>query len=193
MRALLELGDRYWALGLPAAAKSALLRALSAGDDVTPALRLTEIALAQGDAASARLYANEAAKRAPGPSTRILVGRAQLAAGEISASRMALSAALDSPKLQPWDRAQAHLELARAAAAQSDEQGAAAQAAAAFEAVVTATQKEPAELAVVEEVAVSVVAHGTPAEAKAPPGTGPGRPGGGAARPAGPRMRWSRS
>ena len=47
---LLELGDRYWALGLPAAAKSALVRALAASGDVTPALRLTDIALAQGDA-----------------------------------------------------------------------------------------------------------------------------------------------
>jgi signal transduction histidine kinase len=164
---LLELGDRYWALGLPAAAKSALVRALAASDDVTPALRLTDIALAQGDAASARQYAQEAAKRAPGPGTKILVGRAQLAAGEISAARMALSAALDSPKLGPWERARAHLELSRAAAAQSDEQGAAAQAAAAFEAAVTAAQKEPTELAVVEEVAASVVAHGRAADAMA--------------------------
>ena len=38
---LLELGDRYWALGLPAAAKSALARAPAQTDDVTPALRLT--------------------------------------------------------------------------------------------------------------------------------------------------------
>ena len=54
---LLELGDRYWALGLPAAAKSALVRALAVSGDVTPALRLTDIALAQGDPQSARTYA----------------------------------------------------------------------------------------------------------------------------------------
>src|SRR5262245_48774423 len=106
--ALLELGDRYWALGLPAAAKSAFARALTQSDDATPALRLTDIALAQGDSAGARGFAAEAAKRAPGPATKIVLGRAQLAAGEIAAARMSLSAALDAPKLRPWDRAHAH-------------------------------------------------------------------------------------
>jgi len=115
--ALLELGDRYWALGLPAAARSALGRAMAATDDVVPALRLTDLALAQGDAAGARRYATEAAKRAPGPATKILLGRAQLASGELAAARMSFAAALDAPKLLPWDRARAHLELSRAAAA----------------------------------------------------------------------------
>src|SRR5688500_6799500 len=165
--ALLELGDRYWALGLPAAAKSALVRALAATTDVAPALRLTHIALAQGDAGRARTYASEAARREPGPSTKILLGRAQLAAGEIAAARMALSAALDAPKLKPWDRARAHLELSRAADAQGDAQGAAAQAAAAFEAALTAAQKEPCELAIVEEVAAAVVALGRADDATA--------------------------
>src|SRR5262245_18654428 len=109
--ALLELGDRYWALGLPAAAKSALARALATTSDVAPAVRLTNIALAQGDPQSARTYASEAAKREPGPATKILLARAQLAAGEIAAARMSLSAALDAPKLKIWDRARAHLEL----------------------------------------------------------------------------------
>jgi len=159
MTALLDLGDRYWALGLPAAAKSALARALATTNDVAPALRLTQIALAQGDATSARTYAAEAAKREPGPATKILLARAQLAAGEIAAARMSLSAALDAPKLKAWDRARAHLELSRAADAQDDAQGAAAQAAAAFEAALTAAQKEPAELGLVEEIAAAVVAH----------------------------------
>jgi signal transduction histidine kinase len=158
--ALLELGDRYWALGLPAAAKSALLRALAVTDDVTPALRLTQIALAQGDPQSARTYAAEAAKREPGPTTKILLARAQLAAGEVAAARMSLSAALDAPKLKVWDRARAHLELSRAADSQGDSQGAAAQAAAAFEAALTAAQREPAELGLVEEIAAAVVTHG---------------------------------
>src|SRR5512140_3073255 len=115
--ALLELGDRYWALGLPAAAKSALGRALAASDDAVPALRLTDLALAQGDAAGAKRHASEAARRAPGPATKILLGRAQLAAGELAAARMSFGAALDAPKLAPWDRARAHLELSRAAGA----------------------------------------------------------------------------
>src|SRR5262245_12504540 len=108
---LVELGDRYWALGLPAAAKSALARALATTDDVAPAIRLTQIALAQGDAQGARTYATEAAKRDPVPATKILLARAQLAVGEIAAARMSLSAALDAPKLKVWDRARAHLEL----------------------------------------------------------------------------------
>ncbi|MEO8842118.1 MAG: ATP-binding protein [Kofleriaceae bacterium] len=175
--ALVELGDRYWALGLPAAAKSALIRALAHTDDVTPALRLAEIALAQGDAQGARLYAAEAAKRAPGPATRILLGRAQLAAGELAAARMSLSVALDAPKCGPWDRARAHLELARAADAQRDMAGAAAQAGAAFDAVLTAAQRPPLDFATVEEIAATVVAHGRAADATTSLETVRGMPG----------------
>jgi signal transduction histidine kinase len=166
-QALLELGERYWALGLPAAARSALVRALAQTDDVAPALRLCDIAIAQGDHAGARTYAIEASKRAPGPATRVLLGRAQLGAGEIAAARMALSAALDAPRLMPWDRARAHLALSRAADSQGDRQGAAAQAAAAFEAVLTATQRDPADLGLVEEVAAVVVGHGRADDAMA--------------------------
>jgi signal transduction histidine kinase len=175
--ALVELGDRYWALGLPAAAKSALMRALALTDDATPALRLADIALAQGDAQGARLHAAEAAKRAPGPATRILLGRAQLAAGELAAARMSLSLALDAPKCGPWDRARAHLELARAAEAQRDMAGAAAQAGAAFDAVLTATQKPPLDFATVEEIAATVVAHGRALDATASLETVRGMPG----------------
>ena len=175
--ALLELGDRYWALGLPAAAKSALVRALAASEDVAPALRLTDIALAQGDTAGARDYAKEAAKRAPGPATKILLGRAQLAAGEIAAARMSLSAALDMPRLGPWDRARAHYELSRAASAQGDELGAAAQAAAAFEAALTAAQKDRAELGLIEAIAAAVVSHGRASDAMATLETVRGKPG----------------
>ncbi len=160
--ALLELGDRYWALGLPAAAKSALARAMAATDDVAPALRLADLALAQGDGAGARRFATEAAKRQPGPSTKILLGRAQLACGELAAARMSFGAALDAPKAAPWDRARAHLELSRAAATQSDAQGAAAQAAAGFEAALTAALggAAPDALQLLEELAAAVVAHG---------------------------------
>jgi signal transduction histidine kinase len=163
---LLELGDRYWALGLPAAAKSALVRALAKTDDATPALRLTDVALAQGDVQAARKYAAEAAKRAPGPATKILLGRAQLAAGEIAAARMSLLAALDSPKLTAWDRVRAHLELARAADTHGDAPGVAAQAAAAFEAMLRAASELPPDLTLIEEVAAAVVAHGRAADAQ---------------------------
>jgi signal transduction histidine kinase len=183
---LLELGDRYWALGLPAAARSALLRALAEGGDPAPALRLTDIALAQGDAQGARQFAAEAVRRAPCPTTRILLGRAQLAAGELAAARMSLLAALDAPKLGPWDRARAHLELSRAAHAQGDAAGAAAQAGAAFEAALAAATAAatapaggaagdagagrggpPAELTLLEEVCAAVVANGRAEDAAA--------------------------
>ena len=175
--ALVELGDRYWALGLPAAAKSALARALGANDDAAAALKLTDIALAQGDAKNARLYATEAAKRAPGPATKILLGRAQLAAGELAAARMSLSVALDAPKCTPWDRARAHLELARAAEAQRDQAGAEAQAGAAFDAVLTAVQKPPIDYATVEEIAAAAVANGRSGDAMASLETVRGRAG----------------
>ena len=164
--ALLELGDRYWALGLPAAAKSALIRALAQTTDVAPALRLADVALAQGDTKAARTYAAEAAKRAPGPATKILLGRAQLAAGELAAARMSLLAAIDSPKLTPWDRVRAHLELARAADAHGDAPGVAAQAAAAFEAMLVAAARLAPDLTLIEEVAAAVVAHGRAADAQ---------------------------
>jgi signal transduction histidine kinase len=167
MGPLVELGERYWALGLPAAARSVLGRAMAATDDAAPALRLADIALAQGDASAARAYANEAAKRAPGPATRILLGRALLAAGELQSARMSLSIALDAPKATAWDRARAHFELSRAADAQSDSAGAAAQAAAAFDAVLTAAQKPPLEFDVIEAIATAVVAHDRAGDATA--------------------------
>jgi signal transduction histidine kinase len=167
MTSLLELGDRYWALGLPAAAKSALQRELAQSDDAAPAFKLTDIALAQGDAQAARAFAAEAAKRAPGTATKILLGRAQLAAGELSSARMSLTSALDSPKVTPWERARAHLELARAAAAQGDTQGAGAQSGAAFEAALAAAAKpeERIDLGLVEEIAAAAVAHGRSGDA----------------------------
>lgn len=167
--ALLELGDRYWALGLPAAAKSALGRALAVSDEAGPALRLTDLALAQGDAAGARKFAAEAAKRAPGPATKILLGRAQLASGEIAAARMSFGAALDAPKLTAWDRARAHLELSRTANAQSDGAGAAAQAASGFEAALTAAVGGVSAdgLTLLEELATAVVANGRAEDAMA--------------------------
>jgi len=164
--ALLELGERYWALGLPAAARSALARAHAASTTPDAAIRLAELALAQGDAAAARVHAVEAAKRAPGPSTRILLGRAQLAAGELGAARMSLLASLDVARITPWERTRAHLELARAAHATGDAAGAAAQAATAFESALAATRAAGSaiDIGLIEEIATAVVAHGRAAD-----------------------------
>ena len=166
MTALLELGDRYWALGLPAAARSALSRALASTNDAAPALRLTEIALAQGDAKKALEFAHEAAKRAPGPATKILLGRAQVAAGELAGARMSLLVAIDSPKLTAWDRPRVHLELSRVAQGQSDPQGAAAQASAGFDALLEVSGGD-VDLSLVEELCAAVVAHGRASDATA--------------------------
>ena len=168
MTALLELGDRYWALGLPAAAKSCLTRALAINDEATPALRLTDIALAQGDAQGALKYAHEAAKRAPGPATKILLGRAQLSAGELSAARMSLMLAIDAPKLAAWDRPRVHLELSRVAQGQGDPQGAAAQAAEGFTTMLAAVGTPgPVDLTLIEELCAAVVALGRSDDARA--------------------------
>ncbi len=159
MSDLLELGERYWALGLPAAARSALARAHTASTTPDAAVRLAELALAQGDAVAARAHAVAAAKRAPGPSTRILLGRTQLAAGEVGAARMSLLASLDQARIAPWERARAHLELARAAHATGDGQGAAAQAGAAFDAALAAGNSHSVDVGLVEEIATAVVTH----------------------------------
>ena len=55
--ALLELGDRYWALGLPAAAKSALQRALAITDDVTPAQMIEDDLVSNRDECLVRAFA----------------------------------------------------------------------------------------------------------------------------------------
>ncbi|MCE9579487.1 MAG: hypothetical protein K8W52_40570 [Deltaproteobacteria bacterium] len=125
---LVELGERYWALGLPAAARSAFGRAhlVAPAQDGTAARRLAEVALAVGDAAGARKYAAEAARREPGPRARTLLGQAQLAAGETDAARMSFAGAIDGAHTQPLLRARAYLGLAAAALVVGDGGGAAA-------------------------------------------------------------------
>jgi signal transduction histidine kinase len=183
---LRELGERYWALGLPAAAKSALARALAAEAGPEPAVRLTEIAMAQGDGETAKRYATLAVERASGPATRLLLGAALLTAGELSGARRAFSAVLDARGVTASQRARAHIGLSRAAAQVGDGPGASAQAGAAFEALLSLTAAElSAELPLVEEVSALIVGHGRGAEAQetlaaASPAPGvPGPPGSG--------------
>ena len=125
---LVELGERYAALGLPAAARATFERALLASDagDATAARRLAELCLAAGDGPGARDYARESVKREPGAASRVLLGRTQLATGDLAAARMSFSAALSAARAGPLDRAHAHLGLSTAASAQGDEAGAAA-------------------------------------------------------------------
>src|SRR5690242_7072802 len=94
---LLELGDRYAALGLTAAARATFERALEAGGgaDPAPARRLAELALSAGDAVAAREYAQSAAQHRGGAPARLLLARAQLAAGELQAARLSLAQVLE--------------------------------------------------------------------------------------------------
>jgi signal transduction histidine kinase len=158
---LIELGERYAALGLPAAARGAFVRALqvSADDDATAARRLAELALAAGDGRSARDYAKEVVKREPGPGARVLLGRAQLAAGELAAARFSFAAALDAPGALPLTRARAHLGRGITAAVEGDPAGAAANIMAGVDAFLEfagaqgrLSEDVDAELAVVDEL-----------------------------------------
>jgi signal transduction histidine kinase len=135
MTTLVDLGDRYWALGLPAAAKSAFARALAAAgpQDAIPARRLAELALAVGDAAGARKHAAEVARREPGPAARVLLGQAQLAAGETAAARMSFTTAIEAASATRPQRARARLGMAAAAGYDGDASGASANAMVSFE------------------------------------------------------------
>ncbi|MCL4228794.1 MAG: hypothetical protein KJZ91_30365 [Myxococcales bacterium] len=179
MTTLVELGDRYWALGLPAAARSAFARAHAdaAPADAVPARRLAELALAIGDAVAARRHAAEVARREPGPAARVLLGQAQLLAGETAAARMSFAAAVDAALASRPHRARARLGLSAASAFDGDVAGAAANAMAAFEDL-TGGLAEAIDLAervalcdrevtLFEEIAARVAAAGRGAEAAA--------------------------
>lgn len=177
--ALRDLGERYWALGLPAAANSALARALAAEPGPLAAVRLTEIAMAQGETVAAKRFAAIAVERAPSPETRLLLGSALLASGELTGARRSFLAVLDARGVTAVQRARAHLGLSRAAAAVGDVSGASAQVGAALEALVPLPAETLAgELALVEELAALLVAHGRGEEAAAalpaPDGQSPG-------------------
>jgi signal transduction histidine kinase len=151
---LVELGERYWALGLPAAARSAFARALASAPaaDANAARRLAEIALAVGDPAGARRYAAEVVRREPGAASRVLLGQAQLAAGEIGAARLSFAAALDGAAT-PGLRARAHLGLSQASGVHGDPGGAAAHVAAALGELAVALSRTDAAPAELDELA----------------------------------------
>ncbi len=133
--ALVELAERYAALGLSAAARGALLRALEAEPrDATPPRYLAELAMAAGNGALAARHAKEVVAREPTPDARVLLGRAQLAAGQPMSARFAFTAALEAVSV-PLVRARAHLGLAAVALSEGDRAGAGANAMAALDEV----------------------------------------------------------
>ena len=167
--ALVELGDRYAALGLGMAARAAFERALARadGDDPLPARRLAELALAAGDAEAARGHAQTAAARRGGAAARLLVGRAQLAAGELAAARFSFAQVLESPGAGPLVRSRALLARTQVALAEADEAGAVATSLAAIDELIGFAEgpgRRPdeveAELPLFEQAVVVAVAAG---------------------------------
>ncbi|HKE16157.1 MAG TPA: ATP-binding protein [Kofleriaceae bacterium] len=167
--ALVELGDRYAALGLGQAARAAFERALgSAGtDDPVPARRLAELALAAGDADGARHFAQTAAARRGGAAARLLLGRAQLAAGELAAARFSFAQVLEAPGAGPLLRARALLGRTQVALAEDDQPGAVATCQAAIDGLIAfaeapgrRAEEIEVELPLLDEAIIVAVAAG---------------------------------
>jgi signal transduction histidine kinase len=167
--ALVELGDRYAALGLTAAARAAFERALAAAEDDDPAAarRLAELALQAGDAVAARAHAQTAVAKKGGPPARLLLGRAQMAAGELSAARFSFAQVLDAPAAGAITRVRALCGRAQVALAEADRPGAVATCLAALDELdryAASPDRRPeeleAELALADDALILAVAAG---------------------------------
>jgi signal transduction histidine kinase len=167
--ALVELGDRYAALGLATAARAAFERALGSAetDDPVPARRLAELALAAGDAEAARGFAQAAASRRGGAAARLLLGRAQLAAGELAAARFSFAQVLEAASSGPLLRVRALIGRTQVALAEGDQAGALATCLAAIDGLIgfaEAPGRRPeeveAELPLYDEAVIMAVAAG---------------------------------
>ena len=167
--ALVELGDRYAALGLATAARAAFERALGSAetDDPVPARRLAELALAAGDAEGARGFAQAAASRRGGAAARLLLGRAQLAAGELAAARFSFAQVLEAAASGPLLRVRALIGRTQVALAEGDQAGALATCLAAIDGLIgfaEAPGRRPeeveAELPLYDEAVIMAVATG---------------------------------
>jgi signal transduction histidine kinase len=165
--ALVELAERYAALGLSAAARGALLRALDADPrDATAAWHLAELALAAGDGAAACRHARDVVAREPSPGARVLLGRAQLAVGEPRSARFSFVAALEAAAA-PLVRGRAHLGLSAVALIESDRAGAGANAMAALDDVLEHLERGLPELAMLDEIFARIVEAGRAGDAAA--------------------------
>jgi signal transduction histidine kinase len=167
--ALVELGDRYAALGLTAAARAAFERALAAAaeDDPAPARRLAELALQAGDADAARAHAQAAVAKKGGAPARLLLGRAQMAAGELSAARFSFAQVLDAPAAGALTKVRALCGRAQVALAEADRPGAVATCLAALDeldryatAPARTAEELEVELALADDALVLAVAAG---------------------------------
>jgi signal transduction histidine kinase len=165
--ALVELAERYAALGLSAAARGALLRAMDADPrDAMAARHLAELALAAGDGAAACRHARDLVAREPSPGARVLLGRAQLAAGEPRSARFSFVAALEAAS-PPLVRARAHLGLSTVALAEGDRAGAGANAMAALDDVLGQLDRGLPDLVMLDEIFARIVEAGRAGDAAA--------------------------
>lgn len=132
LRARLRLAERYAELGLGRCARSVLERsradAADAGDaeELEVLEALCRILLTGTDGRSAREAAAELVRRGSGPRARLLLGEAQLAAGERDAARFSFATVFEAAAAGPAERARALIGRARIAIAEEDEGGAGA-------------------------------------------------------------------
>ncbi len=111
------LGERYWAMGLPAAARHAFETCIA---NDTPSVqaaahRLLEMAIARGDAGLAEKAAARGGKLAQ--------AKARMLAQQFAAARMLLAQILDGRGVTTIERTAALVGLAQVAAATSDADG----------------------------------------------------------------------
>jgi signal transduction histidine kinase len=151
LRARLRLAERYADSGLLAAARATLERARREAGDEAPVLEARcRLELAAGDPREARRLAAELTRREPGIRSRLLLGEAQLAAGERDGARFTFAAVLESSSAPLPLRARALLGRARVAGAEGDEAGAGAAAMTAFDELLDwagAPETDPGEVA----------------------------------------------
>lgn len=126
------LGERYWAMGLPAAARHAFETCVA---NDTPAVqaaaqRLLEMAVARGDAGLAERAASRGGKLA--------MAKARLLGQQFSAARMLFAQVLDGRGVCDAERAAALAGLAQVASATSDTDGERALLSEAFAAILQA-------------------------------------------------------
>jgi signal transduction histidine kinase len=161
LRGRLLLAERYADFGLHEAARATLERARSQAPESVEVLEAQcRLALAAGDGKEARRFAQSLAAIEPGPGSRLILGEAQLAAGERDAARFSFATVLEARDAAPIDRARALLGRARVALAEEDDGGAGAAAMTALDELWRAGDVAAASLALVERAMTTAARAG---------------------------------
>lgn len=140
LRGRLLLAERYADFGLHEAARATLERARQLAPDSAEVLEAQcRLALGSADGRAARRFAQALIKIEPGASSRLLLGEAQMAAGEHDAARFSFATVLEARAANRLDRARALLGSARVALASEDDSGAGAAAMTALDELLAAS------------------------------------------------------